>query len=140
MATRANGIMKQIALSMYHMLRKTKGVLCTKYVQDVKRKSNLKNMERIRVANLPNMSLIGSSPLARGTAQHVTYLTIKNIILTLNDLARKLLLEMQKSELVTKAPEEEPKSFSRLLNKQVIKVTECTNDAWVLNLRATLSS
>ena len=49
MATRANGIMKQIALSMYHMLRKTKGVLCTKYVQDVKRKSNLKNMERIRV-------------------------------------------------------------------------------------------
>jgi hypothetical protein len=46
MATRANGIMKQIALSMYHMLRKTKGVLCTKYVQDVKRKSNLKNMDK----------------------------------------------------------------------------------------------
>jgi hypothetical protein len=64
----------------------------------------------------------------------------EGLLATLNDLARKLLREMQKSELVTKALEGSPKRDPRLLNKQVTKVTERTNDAWVINLRTTLAS
>lgn len=57
----------------------------------------------------------------------------------LNDLARKLFFEMQKSELVTKAREGDLMWFPRLRD-QVIKVTERTNDAWVINLRMTLKA
>lgn len=61
--------------------------------------------------------------------------------ITLNDLARKLFREMQKSELVTKALEANPKRFARhvKLIYMVTKVTERTNDAWVINLRSTLA-
>lgn len=62
------------------------------------------------------------------------------LLYTVIDLARGLRKEMQKSGLATKALEEKPKSFPRLLNKQVTKVTEFrTNDAWIISLRCTLA-
>lgn len=72
-----------------------------------------------------------------GFALHVIYLTIEPMKTTLNDLARKLLWEMQKSELVTKALEGMSKNFPA--SQEVTKVTERTNDAWIFNLRCTLA-
>ena len=54
------------------------------------------------------------------------------------DLTRRPFKGMRKSELVTKAREKNPKRFFRLINK-VTKVTDRTNDAWVISLRATLA-
>ena len=73
-----------------------------------------------------------------GCVLHAIYHIIATINFALNDLARRLRTEMQKSELVCKVQEEESKNSSRLKNK-VTKVTAGTNDAWIINLKATLA-
>jgi len=50
-------------------------------------------------------------------------LTIESMSFALNDLAKRLRKEMQKSELVSKVREGDPKRFPRLRDK-VKKVTE----------------
>ncbi len=65
------------------------------------------------------------------------------LYVTVNDLAKRLLREMQKSELVTKALEGRSKNQLRQMYCKIVqlvtKVTERTNDAWIINLRMTLS-
>jgi len=84
------------------------------------------------------MKIIQNLLKSSGCVLLVIFTIIKEIDFTLIDLARKLRKEMQKSGLTTKALEGNPKRSPRLRN-QVNKVTERTNDAWVINLRATLA-
>jgi len=85
------------------------------------------------------MRIIPSHLRLFGCVLNAIFITITAIEFTVIDLAKRLRKEMQKSGLVTKALEGDPKRFPRLRNK-VIEVTGFrTNDAWILNLRATLA-
>ena len=71
-----------------------------------------------------------------GCVQNVIFTTIKNIDFTLREQAKRLRNEMRCSDLQRKPVETHRNDVSATVMSGY-KVTDCTNDLWIQNLRST---